>query len=375
MQLFVWRGASSNFGDELNTLLWPRLLPGLFDEPGPELFLGIGSVLDARHPASRRKVVAGAGYGGYKAPARLDGTWAIHWVRGPRTARRLGLPAAFGLGDPASLVPLVWSPPPYDPSGPIGFMPHFESLARGAWRDIVPEAGLTLIDPRDEPGTVLARIARCRMVLTEALHGAIVADALRVPWVAVRPLSAIHRAKWYDWADSMDVTIAFRPLPPSTPREQVEARIGPCWTLTMLARLLQRGVRHRDRAVAALRSASAMTPQLSSPASMDRARNQMLDRIRRLHRPPARSPPRHHPVHGHVPSPSLRGPQDGYGLQQAFAAPHPSSHRCGSRGCACRHPLVAAPPAAHTVRCKRARHHGQCLHPAAHSAYHSRSVG
>src|SRR5580658_6455499 len=111
MRLYVWRGAIRNFGDELNELLWPHLLPGLVElnpvdrtqveDNGADLFLGIGSVLDARHPADRRKIVAGAGFGGYETPASLDGSWDIYWVRGPRTARQFGLPAAFGLGDPA----------------------------------------------------------------------------------------------------------------------------------------------------------------------------------------------------------------------------------------------------------------------------------
>ena len=49
MQLYCWRGTAPNFGDELNTLLWPRLLPDFFDDDPAELFLGIGSVLEARH--------------------------------------------------------------------------------------------------------------------------------------------------------------------------------------------------------------------------------------------------------------------------------------------------------------------------------------
>ena len=34
---------------QISHLLWPRLLPGLFDDDPAELFLGIGSVLDAQH--------------------------------------------------------------------------------------------------------------------------------------------------------------------------------------------------------------------------------------------------------------------------------------------------------------------------------------
>ena len=104
VKLYRWRGAQRNFGDELNALLWPRLLPGFFDDDAAALFLGIGSVLDARHETGAVKLVAGAGYGGYEPPPTLDANWIVHWVRGPLTARRLGLPEVCGLGDPAMLL-------------------------------------------------------------------------------------------------------------------------------------------------------------------------------------------------------------------------------------------------------------------------------
>ena len=87
----------------------------------------------------------------------------------------------------------------------LGFIPHFESLNRGAWQEVAALAGVTLIDPRDDPLVVLGAISRCRVVISEALHGIIVADALRVPWIAIRPLAPIHRPKWFDWAETLDV--------------------------------------------------------------------------------------------------------------------------------------------------------------------------
>jgi len=118
-------------------------------------------------------------------------------VRGRRTAGLLGLPPTIGIGDPASLVPLAGLTPRRE-SRDIGFMPHFESAIRGAWSEVSAIAGVTLIDPRADPLAVIAAIGECRVFISEALHGIIVADALRVPWIAVRPLVPIHRPKWID---------------------------------------------------------------------------------------------------------------------------------------------------------------------------------
>ncbi len=294
MHLYVWRGTTRNFGDELNGLLWPHLLPGrldddLLDNGGADLLLGIGSVLDARHRADRRKIVAGAGFGGYEAPAALDGSWEIYWVRGPRTARQLGLPTAFGLGDPASLLPLA-HPVAHNATGAIGFMPHFESLARGAWPEAAAQAGLTLIDPSDPPCAILEQIAGCRMLLSEAMHGVIVADALRIPWVALAPVAPIHRAKWLDWADALDLTIRFHTLPASSPREHLETVFTPrrhairagLDRAATLANRIGRQTAHLDRAAAALRQAAATPPQLSNRRALGLAQDRMLNRLHTL---------------------------------------------------------------------------------------------
>ena len=294
MILYQWRGPHRNFGDELNGLLWPRLLPGFFDEDERTRFLGIGSILDGRHDPVATKLVAGSGYGGYERRIVLDQNWIVHWVRGPRTARHLGLPPSLGIGDPGSLIPLAGMVPARD-ARDIGFMPHFESAIRGAWREVAVLAGATLIDPRDDPLDVIAAIGKCRVLLSEALHGVIVADALRVPWVAIRPLAPIHRPKWNDWAETLDLAIAFRGLRPSTALERAH--------LTQLSRFhIGRGVLHRqaarlrdiardryiEQAARALAAITGAEPQLSRGSLLDRAQSRMLETIATLRQWPMR---------------------------------------------------------------------------------------
>ena len=334
MMLYQWRGATPNFGDELNSLLWPRLLPDFFDSDPGTRFLGIGSILDDRHGGARIKLVAGSGYGGYERRVALDRSWIIHWVRGPWTARQLGLSPALGLGDPATLLPVVGFPEPglldvespqagfpqagspqagspqaglpqaglpkaglpgSAPGNEIGFMPHFETMAYGAWQQAAPLAGVTLIDPRDDPATVLAAIGRCRTLISEALHGVIVADAMRVPWIAIQPLARIHRAKWWDWAATQDIRLTFRHLPASSLRAWAAASglAGLHRGRALLDRQDKRlraaaAAAFTGRAAAALRRVATAQPQLSDDVALDRCQTRMQEQIDILRQHPYR---------------------------------------------------------------------------------------
>ncbi len=304
MILYRWQGGARNFGDELNTILWPRLLPGFFDDDPAARFIGIGSVLDRRHADGGLKLVAGSGYGGYQQLPTLDGGWDIRWVRGPRTAQKLGLPTALGLGDPASLLPALGLIPRRKPHR-IGFMPHFESVASGAWDAAAAANGIALIDPRGDPLAIAAAIADCHVLLSEALHGAIVADALGIPWVAIEPLAPIHRPKWFDWADSLDLTLRFQRLPASSLLEK--ARVSRLATFHAGRGLLERqGERLRgvaadwfvDRAARSLHRAALATPQLSCRIALDRCQTRMLEQLDLLRRTPL------HPGRGSAYQPS-----------------------------------------------------------------------
>ena len=292
MILYRWQGSARNFGDELNTVLWPALLPGYFDDDPAERFLGIGSVLDGRHDGGGLKLVAGSGYGGYQRPPVLDAAWDIRWVRGPRTARMLRLPEGLGLGDPASLLPQTRLVPKLKPVR-VGFMPHFESAAVGAWDAAAAASGIVLIDPRGDPLAIAAAIAGCHVLLSEALHGAIVADALGVPWIAIEPLAPIHRPKWHDWADTLDLTIRFQRLRPSSLLECAHlSGVASYHAGRGLLDRHARTLRHAasgwffDRAARSLRQAAMAPPQLSCRIALGRCQSRMLDELHRLRRVP-----------------------------------------------------------------------------------------
>lgn len=287
MKLQWFRGGRPNFGDELNAWMWPRLLPGFFDDDASALFLGIGSIIGMPYDPAARKVVFGAGYvSGYHdhVPDVHGADWDVFFVRGPRTARSLGLPDRVGIGDAAILVRTLGLAR-HEVPGQIGFMPHWESLPRGNWRAACALAGVRLIDPSSPVDEVLDAILGCEVMLSEAMHGAIVADALRVPWIPLLPIDSLHRDKWLDWAESLHVPLRFRRLWPSTlPEAQIAAARSP-----VLSRLVDAANRRPWARLAAplvtrvaarrLTILARETPCLSADKLLDDATGRMLEQL------------------------------------------------------------------------------------------------
>jgi len=286
---YFYRGEEKNFGDELNHYLLPRILPNFFDGNDDDLFLGVGSILFDSHPKEPRKIVLGSGYGGYTSKPTLDHKWHIFGVRGPRTAEALGIDQSLVIAD---LAAMLFRDRPLNPVKryKISFMPHFQSLARGHWPAAAAQAGVNFIDPRSDVETVLESIAASELILAEAMHGAIVADALRVPWTALLPLDPAHRFKWHDWAEALDVALSPRAIAPSSLFEWSEnVRIAgkslKRFTRHIEAPLRAAGAQHfTTRASESLRAASAFEPQLSPDTSIERAVSRFEEAIRNIRR-------------------------------------------------------------------------------------------
>jgi succinoglycan biosynthesis protein ExoV len=132
------------------------------------------------------------------------------------------------------------------------------------------------------------------------MHGAIIADAFRIPWIAVRPLQAQHCAKWHDWASALGMNIAFAQLPASTWDEELHG-----WspkTRDRIRRLLlipptpeekwistspilkKTSPTRIARVTRALKSLSSRPGTLSSNVNMDDVTHRLLDSLARLRR-------------------------------------------------------------------------------------------
>lgn len=208
MKLFYYRDLR-NFGDALNGWLWPRLIPDLLDEDDTTVFVGIGSLLNEYLPKAPAKVIFGTGVGYGKTQPVVSDKWHIYCVRGPLSAAALGISSDLAVGDSAILLRTVSVPKGQNSLG-VSFIPHWRSTRHWNWEAICNAAGLYYINPEWDVERVIAAICDSELVVTEAMHGAVLADAFRVPWIPVRAYKHILTFKWRDYCQSMGLD--YRPV-------------------------------------------------------------------------------------------------------------------------------------------------------------------
>ncbi len=217
MKLFYYKttNPSKNFGDEINPWLWPRLLPP-FDNNTQDIFVGIGTVLNDAAPAvvnSADNAIffsTGAGYGRslrFQRPLN----WRIYCVRGPLSASRLKLSPQAAITDGAALLKRFFDPiASADRIHHFSYMPHFRHGSPHRMKAVCERLGIHFIDPSGEVEDVILEISQSEVLISEAMHGAIVADTLRVPWIPVRTSPKILLFKWQDWCASVKLPYEYQ---------------------------------------------------------------------------------------------------------------------------------------------------------------------
>jgi succinoglycan biosynthesis protein ExoV len=218
-------GQLSNFGDDLNRWLWSRLLEFPLGYDDGILVLGIGTVISRDFiPIAKRYIVLSSGVGYDAPPLDFGGPkWEILSVRGPLTAAALDLPPEKAIIDGAALLRLLpeCEPLPAPQREGIAFMPHYDSLPYGNWKQVCEIAGIEFLDPLADSEDTVQRIRKAKLVIADAMHAAIVADALRVPWIPVILSPQSNTFKWLDWTMSLNLPYHPVTLPASTLSEFV----------------------------------------------------------------------------------------------------------------------------------------------------------
>lgn len=195
-----------NVGDDLNTWLWPKLIPELLAKDPHHCLIGIGTLLNRKRLAKlpekfNRISVLSSGAWGPEVP-NLDPIWTVYGVRGPLTASWMGLDKSYITGDGAYLL-RQFTLPSNPQASAIAFIPHHASERYLCWEYVCQRAGLTHITPCQPVDDFLRAVAGCKLILAEAMHGAIIADVLRIPWIPVRFSPTFQHNKWLDWLGSI----------------------------------------------------------------------------------------------------------------------------------------------------------------------------
>ena len=170
------------------------------------IFAGIGTLLNDRVPRATRTIVFGSGVGFGSGMPHVDDSWTFYCVRGPLSAQALGLPPSLAITDPALFVANLVPRETVAQRHRFSYMPHYRN-ANDHWAEVCRRLGFGYMDPRTPMESVLDGIRGTQVLITEAMHGAIVADALGVPWITVRTAGAgTLEFKWRDWCDSLGLT-------------------------------------------------------------------------------------------------------------------------------------------------------------------------
>jgi succinoglycan biosynthesis protein ExoV len=208
MKLYYYKSDEyANFGDELNPWIWNQLIPNILDEDERTLFVGIGTLLNRKLPKAEKTIVFGTGVGyGYGTVPKINQSWTIYCLRGRLSAQALGVAKEVAVTDAALLVRRLFQAN-HSKTQHFAFMPHFKHAipASLAWSAICEQLGFAYIDPRWSIEKILSAISQTEVLLAEAMHGAIIADALRVPWIPIKTSANINSFKWQDWCLSLGI--------------------------------------------------------------------------------------------------------------------------------------------------------------------------
>jgi succinoglycan biosynthesis protein ExoV len=288
LKLFYYKGQIQNFGDDINPWIWDNVLPNFFDDDDSELFMGIGSILYDSLPENKKKIVFGSGYGGYSAVPKINDSWKFHFVRGKLTAKALGIDEKLAVGDGAILIRSCIDIRSPVKKHKVSFIPHWESTLYGAWDKVCAHAGINYIDPCLSTHETLNAILESEFVITEAMHGAIVADAVRTPWIAIRPIQPEHHMKWHDWVSVLDVELKPFSIPGSSATEWLTGNFHANKKFVGKVRSKNRYI-NRFFPQAFIESASRelakiakYAPTLSTDRSIETAHERMLEKVHEL---------------------------------------------------------------------------------------------
>jgi len=195
-----WHVGRPNFGDDINPFFFEKVCGrGVrFAADRRRLhILGVGSILEM---ANAWSIVCGSGF--LTRPRRPPPLPAeLVAVRGEFSRAAFDHADDVLVGDPLVLVDAIVAP--VEKRHSVGLIPHVRSIDEWRSRN---KRGIHLVDPAGDPWEVVRDIASCDVVLSQSLHGLIIADTFGVPNVWVAPTDAMTGGpfKFEDYFSTLD---------------------------------------------------------------------------------------------------------------------------------------------------------------------------
>jgi len=207
VNLIYFKSDIGNFGDDLNPWLWNKIF-GDFENYNSDVdFVGIGSILDNRIFENRenKKVIFGSGVRDFDFRINEYENVDIRFVRGPISSRLTNsdfiTDAAYALRQVETENVLK--------KYKISYIPYFRNYYNFNWRLFEKILGIHVINPCEDIEKVIGEIKSSETILTTAMHGAILADLFRIPWMRVKftkngnETNLTSELKWNDWLMSV----------------------------------------------------------------------------------------------------------------------------------------------------------------------------
>jgi succinoglycan biosynthesis protein ExoV len=243
MDLCYFKSEERNFGDDLNPYILEHFIPNYKDQYEDIVIYFIGTILfdgfvgekKIKDFAEKRKVILGSGVRFINNPPYMDATWDVRFLRGPLSSLALTNNCNTYITDPAYLVRElpVFTELPKIKKHKISLMPHFLSLDKIDWKKLCDKYEINFIIPSEKNvDFILSEIAQSDVLITEAMHGAIIADAFRVPWKRFKWFSHVYESemvsefKWSDWLFSMNLKHSFYSLPYNKVVKEIDKRFN-----------------------------------------------------------------------------------------------------------------------------------------------------
>lgn len=84
-------------------------------------------------------------------------------------------------------------------------------VSRKSSEKITQSLGINYLSPDVTQVDFIKQVSQSKLVITEAMHGAILADTMRVPWLPIQ-IYEHNRFKWEDWFQSINQNYSSRKM-------------------------------------------------------------------------------------------------------------------------------------------------------------------